>query len=35
MYFLLGVLFILVVLREIGSGPEGEATHAPVREVPA
>ncbi len=27
MYFLLGVLFILVVLREIGSGPEGEAAH--------
>jgi cytochrome d ubiquinol oxidase subunit I len=25
MYFLLGLLFMLLVLREIGAGPQGEA----------
>ena len=28
MYFLLGVLFILVVLREIGNGPESDGVAA-------
>jgi cytochrome d ubiquinol oxidase subunit I len=35
MYFLLGVLFILVVLREIGIGPGGDAPAAAPGELPA
>jgi cytochrome d ubiquinol oxidase subunit I len=33
MYFLLGLLFMLLVLREIGIGPEGEDTAGALAEV--